>query len=420
VAIAEEHRYGGTCVIRGCVPKKLFVYAAGYSHHAEDAAGFGWKIDATFDWATLRDRKDAEIDRLNGIYIKLLEKTGVEVLHGRATLVGPHEIRIGDRTVSAGHILIATGATPHFPDAHGIEHAVTSNEAFHLPKLPKHVVLVGGGYIGVEFAHIFAGLGCRVSLVHRREMVLRGFDYDLRDAVTHGLRAHHIDLHMSCEIRDIQKTEEGRFRVALTNEDVIETDLVMCATGRFPNTQGLGLEEVGVTLGQRDAVIVDEYSQTSVEHIYAVGDVTDRIALTPVAIREGQAFADTVFGNKPTPVDHAHIPSAVFSQPPAASVGLSETHAAELYDHIDIYRARFRPLKHTLSGRDEKVMMKLVVDTETQRVLGAHMVGDGAAENIQCLAIAIRMGATKADFDATTALHPTTAEEWVLMRTKSN
>jgi glutathione reductase (NADPH) len=417
VAIAEEYRYGGTCVIRGCVPKKLFVYAAHYRRDLEDAVGYGWDTGApSFDWNTLLANKDAEIDRLNKIYIQLLKKHGVEVLHGRARLRDRHTIEIGDRTVTAHTILVATGGTPFKADIPGAELAISSNEAFHLEALPKRMAVAGGGYIAVEFAHIFAGLGVEVLLVHRRHRVLRGFDIELRKAVTDGLAHAGVELHMDVVIDRIARTDGGGRRIHLTDGGELDVDVVMGAMGRVPMTAGIGLEEVGVELGPRGGVIVDDFSQSSVDNIYAVGDCTDRIQLTPVAIREGHAFADSVFGNSPRPIDHTLIPTAIFAQPAAATVGLTEEAALER-GPVAIYEADFRPMKHTLSGRNERVYMKLVVDRETDRVVGCHMVADEAPEIIQAIAIAIRAGATKADFDATTALHPTTAEELVLMRT---
>lgn len=418
VAIAEEYRYGGTCVIRGCVPKKLFVYASEIAHHLEGSRGFGWDIERhSFDWPTLVSRKDAEIDRLNTIYISLLERAKVAVLNGRAQLVDPHTLEVaGHGRVTAKIILVATGGRPFLPDVPGVECSITSNEAFHLPALPQHITVVGGGFIAVEFAHIFNGLGCNVSMVHRRPHMLRGFDEDLRVAVTDGLRSRGVALHMDTEVVGIDNHDTG-IKLALKNGGTIDSDTFMCATGRVPNTD-CGLAEVGVELGKRGAVVVDEYSRSSVDSIYAVGDCTDRVALTPVAIREGQAFADTVFGDKPSTVDYDCIPAAVFAQPTAATVGLSEADARDKFEQVDIYKALFRPMKHTLSGSSEKVLTKLVVETASQRVVGVHIVGDAAAEMIQCVAIAVKMGATKADFDATVALHPTTSEELVLMKTK--
>jgi glutathione reductase (NADPH) len=418
VAIVEEYRYGGTCVIRGCVPKKLFVYASEMRHEIEDAAGFGWSVpEATFDWNTLRDNKDKEIDRLNKIYIALLEKHDVKVMHGRGTLTDAHTVDVGGTSYTAETILIATGATPYLPDTHGIGNAITSNEAFHLTELPSHVTVVGGGYIAIEFAQIFNGFGCDVSLVHRRDLLLRGFDHDVRTTVTRNLASHGIELHLPAEVDGVDRRSDGTLRVSLSTGKTIDTKAYFCATGRRPNTAGLGLEAIGIDLDPVGAIVVDDYSRTAVPNVYAVGDVTNRVNLTPVAIREGQAFADTVYNEIPRKPDYRCVPTAVFSQPPTASCGLTESLAREEYGAIDVYRSVFRPMRHTLSGRDEKTMMKLVVDRRSQRVLGAHMVGLDAAEIIQALAVAIHMKATKADLDATTAIHPTTAEEFVLMRT---
>jgi glutathione reductase (NADPH) len=418
VAIAEEDRYGGTCVIRGCVPKKLLVYASEYRREMEDAAGYGWTIgDSTHSWKALIERKDKEIDRLNAIYIQLLERNEVEVFHDRAVLRDAHTLAVGDRTVTARYILVATGGRPFKPATPGVEHAITSNEAFHLDALPRRITVVGGGYIAVEFAAIFAGLGAQVSLVHRRAQVLRGFDADVRRCVTDGLALLGVDMRLEVEGKEIIARPDGSFHMPLTNGQTLETDLVFCATGRSPNTSDMGLEAAGVRLEDSGAVVVDEYSKTSVEGIYAVGDCTDRINLTPVAIHEGHAFADTVFGNAPRPIDHDMVASAVFSQPPVGTVGLSESDARKL-SAVDVYTSEFKPMRHTMSGRDEQVMIKLVVASDTQRVVGAHIVGRDAPEIVQALAIAIKMGATKADLDRTMAVHPTTAEELVLMRTK--
>ncbi|MEM9489874.1 MAG: glutathione-disulfide reductase, partial [Myxococcota bacterium] len=418
VAIAEEYRYGGTCVIRGCVPKKIFVYASEYGGAIADAAGYGWTTgERSFDWSRLIANKDKEIDRLNQIYIDLLERNQVEVLNGRATLTGPNTVAVGERSFTAKYILIATGARPVALGVPGDEHAISSNEAFHLPELPERITVVGGGYIGVEFAHIFAGLGVRVSLIHHRDKVLRGFDEDVRDAVMSGLELHGVTLYMDEEVAAISRADGGELTVKLRGGREFASDLVMASIGRWPNTDNMGLEQAGIELGKRGAVVVDEYSKTTVDHIYAVGDCTDRIALTPVAIREGQAFVDTVFGDRPTALDHANIPTAVFAQPPVGTVGLTEAEARESLGEVDIYKSNFRPMRHTMSGRQERTMMKLVVDAKTDRVVGAHIVGDGAAELIQVVGVAVNMGATKAQFDATVAVHPTAAEELVLMRT---
>jgi glutathione reductase (NADPH) len=421
VAIAEEYRYGGTCVIRGCVPKKLLVYASEYGYAITDSRGYGWTCgQVSFDWPTLIANKDQEISRLSSIYQRVLAQAGVEILHERAVLADPHTLEVGGKRVTAAIILIATGARPRLLDVPGAEHAITSNEAFHLAALPERIAVVGGGYIGLEFTHIFAGLGVRTALVHHRGEVLRGFDHDIRQAATDGLRDHCIELHLNDEVSGIDKLDSGALTVHLRSGGAFETDVVMAAVGRIPNTADMGLEAAGVALGDNGQVLVDEYSRSSVEHIYAIGDCTDRINLTPVAIREAQAFVDTVFGDRATALDHGCIPTAVFGQPPVGAVGLTEEQARERYARLDIYKSRFMPLKHTLTGRTQRTMIKLVVDADSQRVLGAHMVGIDAAEIIQCVAIAVAMGATKADFDATVALHPTTAEELVLMKQKAS
>jgi glutathione reductase (NADPH) len=420
VAIAEEYRYGGTCVIRGCVPKKLLVYAAEFRDAFADAGAYGWQAgEPTFDWATLIRNKDAEIDRLEGIYRRLLETCGARIVEGRAVLADPHTVEVGGRRVTAGTILVATGAHPYVPHGPGSDHFITSDDAFHLPALPPRVAVIGGGYIAVEFAHIFRGLGSEVTLIHRRAEVLRGFDHDLAQVVTRQLGERGVRLCMETEVIRVERGDAG-LTLTLQDGSTLACDAAMAATGRVPNTRGLGLEEAGVELTLAGAICVDEYSRTRVPHIYAVGDCTDRVNLTPIAIREGQAFADTVFGDRPTAIDHAHVPTAVFSQPAAAAIGLTEAEARAGGGEVHIYKAMFRPMKHSLTGRNERVLMKLVVDGASQRVLGAHMVGHDAPEVIQCVAIAVRMGATKADFDATVAIHPTTAEELVLMKTRSH
>jgi len=420
VMLAEEYRMGGTCVIRGCVPKKLMVYASQYHEHFEDAAGFGWTVGpARFDWPTFMAAKDKEIDRLEGIYGANLTKAGVEITAQRATVAGPNSVRLADgRTVSAWHILVATGARPSTDDVlPGRELAISSNEVFHLPEQPKRIVIAGGGYIAVEFAGVFAGLGSEVTLVYRGEKILRGFDEDLRDHLMAEYAKKGIRLVMNETFTGITRTEAG-LTVAFRNGHLpIEADQVLMAIGRKPNTAGLGLEAVGVALGPDGQIIVDEESRTSVASIHAVGDVTDRVNLTPVAIREGHAFADTVFGGKRWIPDHAVIPTAVFSEPEIGTVGLSEEQARLSGCALDIYKATFRPMKHTISGRDTRMLMKLVVDGETDRVLGVHICGPDAGEMIQLAGIAVKMGATKADFDATMAVHPTAAEELVTMRT---
>lgn len=411
VAIAEEDRWGGTCVVRGCVPKKLLVYASEVRRAVEDARGQGWTIgEARHDWSALVAAKDREIERLTGAYAGRLRKAGAEVLHGRAVLSDPHTIQIEGRALTAAHILIATGGAPKRP---AVGTWITSDEAFHLPALPPRIGILGGGYIGVEFAHIFAGLGAQVVLVHRDTHVLRGFDPDVRVAVTRGLEAAGVDV-VCCT--ELSARPHGAAQILRAGDREIEVDLAMAAIGREPRSGGLGLAEAGVTIDARGAIPVDEYSRTSVPHIHAVGDVTGRVALTPVAIREGHAVADTLFGGRPTPVHHHLIPTAVFAQPPAASIGLTEPAAGEAGHDVAVFRTKFRPMRYALSGRDEQVMIKVIVDRRTDAVLGAHMVGVDAPEIIQALAIAITMGAKKADLDRTFAMHPTTAEELVLLR----
>jgi len=420
VAVAEEYRVGGTCVIRGCVPKKLLVYASRFSDDFEDAKGFGWTVGKpSFDWKTLIANKDKEIDRLEGAYGRTLAGAKAEVLRTRAVLAGPNRVRLvaQDRVVTARHILISTGATP-FVDKSvpGCELAITSNEAFHLPEQPKRVIIVGGGYIAVEFAGIFHGLGSQVTLLYRGDEILRGFDEDLRTALHKEYAAKGIDVRVKAGIARVEKAVAG-LKVTLTDGGVIEADAVMAATGRAPNTAGLGLEAAGVVLDKHGAVVVDGFSATNVPGIHAVGDVTNRLNLTPVAIREGHAYADTVFGAKPTRVDHTDVPTAVFSTPEIGTVGLSEADARKRGE-VDIYKASFRSMKATLSGRTEKMLMKLVVEAATQKVLGVHILGPDAGEMAQLAGIAVKMGATKAQFDATMAVHPTAAEELVTMRTK--
>jgi glutathione reductase (NADPH) len=420
VAIAEEYRFGGTCVIRGCVPKKLLVYASRFRDDFEDAVGFGWSgTAAKFHWPTLIANKDAEITRLEGIYRSLLEKAGVRAMTGRAELVDGHTLIVqpGNRRVTARVILIATGGRPVLTEIPGIGHAITSNEAFHLDQLPASIIVVGGGYIAIEFACIFQAFGVATTLLYRGPKILRGFDEDLRDSLTAELLKRGIDVVCGTQIAKIDKGWTG-LTATLTDGRTIDASQIMYATGRKPNTAGIGLEAAGVALGLKGQIAVDTQSRSSVTNIYAIGDVTDRVNLTPVAIREGHAFADSVFGNKPTLVDHELVPTAVFSTPEVGTVGLPEHIAREGYPKLDIYKARFRPLKHTLSGRDERMLIKLVVDGDSDRVLGCHVLGPDAAEIVQVAAIALRVKATKADFDATMALHPTVAEELVTMREK--
>jgi glutathione reductase (NADPH) len=421
VMLAEEYRLGGTCVIRGCVPKKLLVYASRFHGEFEDAAGFGWTVPhATFDWATLIANKDKEIGRLEAAYGSLLAKSGVKVTKNRATLVDAHTVQVanGDR-VKAAYVLISTGGTPSFGDKiPGIEHAISSNEAFHLAELPRRVVIQGGGYIAVEFACIFAGLGSHVTLIYRGENILRGFDDDVRQHLRMDMEKRGIRVVTGRTITAIEQTGT-HYSVQVSSGNHIPADKVMFATGRAPNVAKLGLQEAGVEIAKNGGIAVDEYSRTTAQNIYAVGDVTNRINLTPVAIREGHAFADTVFGGKRTIVDHANVPTAVFSEPEVGAVGLTEVQARAQLAQTDVYKSMFRPLKATLSGRDTTVLLKLIVDGETDRVVGCHIVGEGAAEMVQLAAVAIKMRATKADFDATMALHPTIAEELVTMRTRS-
>jgi len=416
--ICEEYRVGGTCVIRGCVPKKLFTYAAHYAEDFEDAVGFGWQeAHPGFDWPTLIANKDAEIDRLNGIYIKMLNNAGVDLIEDRGVLIDPHTVEVGGKTVTAETILVATGARPFQPDFPGVEHTITSNEAFHLEELPQRAVVVGGGYIAVEFAGIFNGLGSQVTQLYRGEQILRGFDDDVRGMLAEEIGKKGIDLRVESQVERIEKSD-GKLEVTISGGETISADIVMYATGRNPNTDGVGLTEAGVELDEKGAIKVDQYSKTSVANIYAVGDVTNRMNLTPVAINEGRAFAETLYANQPRSVDYANIPHAVFSNPSVGVSGLSEARARQQYDAVDIYKSRFRPMKHTLTGRDEQTLMKLIVDVATDRVVGVHMVGPDAAEIVQGMGIALTCGATKAQFDATIGIHPSAAEEFVTMREK--
>ncbi len=420
VAVAEEYRVGGTCVIRGCVPKKFMVYASEYSKSFETARGFGWTIGETvFDWARFLAEKDKEIARLSGIYVRNLQNAGAELLHGKARLVDRHTIEVGERTVTAAKILIATGGMPWMPtDLPGGELAISSNEAFHLAELPKRIVIAGGGYIAVEFAGIFNGLGVETTLVHRGPNILRGFDDDVRSHVAEELEARGVKVLLACRHLGIEKTANG-LTSQLTEGHSLESDVVMFATGRVPYAEGLGLEALGVAMTETGAVKVDDYSRSSVGNIWAVGDVTDRINLTPVAIREGHAFADTEFNAKPTRFDHELVASAVFSQPPVGSVGLSEADARHGHGKVDIYLSRFRPMKETFYGGHQQALIKLVVETGSERILGCHVVGPDAPEIIQMAAIALKMGVTKPQWDSTCAVHPTLAEELVTMRDKA-
>lgn len=415
VAVIENMRIGGTCVMRGCVPKKLMVYAAHFAHDFEDSEGFGWQLgDNTHDWPTLIAKKDAELNRLEDIYHRLLREAGVDEITGTGKVTGPHSVEVNGKTYTAEHILVATGGWPHLPDLPGIEHAITSNEALDLPERPKRVVIVGGGYIAVEFAGIFNALGAEVHIIIRADNILRGFDQTMRDALRVELENQGIHVHSECMVRSIEKTDSG-YSLRLDQVDVMETDLVMYATGRKPNTSNIGLEEAGIELDKNGAIVVDEYSKTSVDSIYAIGDVTDRVQLTPVALAEGMALVRTLYEGKPTSMSYQNIPSAVFSTPPIGSVGLTEEDARRDYN-IEIYQSSFKPMKYTLSDRNEKSVMKLIVDKDTDKILGAHMMGIDAPEILQGIGIAVKAGATKADFDATIGIHPTAGEEFVTMR----
>lgn len=418
VGIAEDRYLGGTCVNVGCVPKKLLVYASHYAEEFEDAAGFGWTVgERKFDWSTLIANKDKEISRLNGIYERLLGNAGVELHEGRATVVDPHTVSVNGKTYTAKYILVATGGWPSVPDIPGKEHAITSNEAFFLDDLPKRVIVVGGGYIAVEFAGIFNGLGSQVTQLYRGPHFLRGFDDDVRHFLADEMRKKGVDLQFNTNIARIEK--RGDVLLAeMEDGSEMEADVIMYATGRDPNARGIGLEDAGVELNKKGAVVVDDYFKTSVDSIYAIGDVIDRIALTPVAIAEGMVLADNLFRGGSGTMDYADVPTAVFSQPNIGTVGLTEAQAREKYGAVDIYASSFKPMKHTLTGSDEKTFMKLIVDRASDRVVGFHMVGPDAGETTQGLGIAFKCGATKAQFDATVGIHPTAAEEFVTMREK--
>ena len=419
VAIAENHRFGGTCVIRGCVPKKLLSYASHFREDFEDAAGYGWTVGpATFSWPRLIANKDAEIARLERVYHSLLTRSGVELFEATARIADPHTVEVAGRRLTAKFILVASGAWPRMPDIPGIEHCISSNEAFQLPELPHRVLVVGGGYIAVEFAGIFNGLGAKVTLSYRGEEILRGFDDEVRRHLHEEMAAKGIRILVKSNVASVEKVADGSLVAHFENAlfESMPVDAVMFATGRTPNTRGLGLEEAGVMLGADGAVLVDGRSCSSVPSIYAVGDVTNRINLTPVAIREGQAVATTLFGGRELRADHADVPSAVFSHPPVGTVGLTEAQAVAKHGVVEVYWTSFRPLKATLSGRAERTLMKLVIDQATRRVVGAHMVGDDAPEIIQGFAVAVKAGLTKEQFDATVGIHPTAAEELVTMK----
>jgi glutathione reductase (NADPH) len=418
VAVAEEHRVGGTCVIRGCVPKKLLVYGAHFAEDLEDAAMFGWDVpERRFDWAVLRDHVLAEVGRLEGLYSETLANNRVTTFPHRAVLTGPNQLRLDDgRVVTAAKILLAPGARPTLPDIPGIEHAITSNDVFHLEQLPRRVVIAGGGYIANEFAGIFHQLGAHVTIVNRSDTILRGYDEQIVDRLVKISLAKGIDFRFNAGFEAIERQDDGSLLCRMRGTEDLVADEVLFAIGRTPNTEGLGLEGVGVTLNDRGGVVVDSEYRSSVPTIFAVGDVTDRIQLTPVAIREGHAFADTQFGNRPCTVDYDNIPSSCFSHPPIGLVGLTEGQARNKLGVIRTYTSDFRPMKSVLAGRNERALYKIVVEEASDRVVGVHLIGPDAPEILQGAAIAVKAGLTKADFDATVALHPTMAEELVLMR----
>ena len=416
VAVVEESRVGGTCVMRGCVPKKLLVHGARFADDFTDAAGFGWSIGGLeFDWARLVAAKNAELNRLEGVYNALLRENGVTVIEGRGRLADAHTVVVDGKAHTAGTILIATGGRPALPDLPGIHYAVTSNEALDLMQLPERMVIVGGGYIAVEFAGIFNALGVKVTQILRGDTVLRGFDPDVRATLAAAMTGKGVDLRCKTVVHAIERSGRS-YRLLLSDDQAMETDLILYATGRIPNTAGLGLEQAGIVLDAKGAVVVDAYSRTSVAHIWAVGDVTDRVNLTPVAIAEAAAFVRTAVHGIPTAMVYDNIPSAVFSQPPLATVGLGEDEARRRYGAIDVYLSRFKPMRNTLARRDERTMMKLIVERAGDRVVGVHMVGQDAPEILQGFAVALTCGATKAQFDATVGIHPTAAEELVTMR----
>ena len=416
VAIAEERYLGGTCVNVGCIPKKLFVYAAHYAEDFHDAAGYGWQVPETnFDWNTLLNNKNNEIKRLNGIYANLLKRNNVVLYDGRAVLTGPNTVRINSEDISACRILVATGGWPHIPDMPGREHVISSNEAFFLEALPDSAVIVGGGYIAVEFAGIFHGLGVDTTLVYRGDLFLRGFDGEMREFLAEQMRVKGIKLLFNTRINSIEQ-QDNRYLVNASGTAPLPADLVMYATGRRPNTANLGLETAGVKLNDKGAIVVDDEYRSSASSVYAIGDVTDRMNLTPVATAEGTALANNLFNNQSRRVDYRDVPTCIFSQPNLGTVGLTEEQARQEYANIDIYKSRFTSLKHTLTGNSEKTLMKMIVDKDTDRVLGVHMVGADAGEIIQGIGIALKAGATKATFDTTIGIHPTAAEEFVTMR----
>ena len=417
VAVAEEYRVGGTCVIRGCVPKKMLVYGAMFAEELGHAANYGWTIgEKSFDWPTLRDFVAKDVDRLEGLYEKTLEGNGVDRFYERATIAGPNGVVLASgREITAKYILVATGAWPMMPDIPGADHCKSSNEMFHLPEQPERLVIIGAGYIAMEFAGIFNALGSKVTIVNRTDVVLRGYDRAVVDRLVDITRARGIEYRMDSQLLAVEERGDGTLLADIGSEK-IEADTILVATGRRPNTEGLGLENAGIETGRGGQIPVDEYSRTSCESIYAVGDVTDRVQLTPVAIREGHAFADTVFGGNPRSIAYDHIPAAVFSQPPIAGVGLTEEEAQAEYSRVKVYSSDFRPMKNIFSPRAERGLYRMVVDEESGKVLGLHMIGPESPEILQAAAVAIRAGLTKEDFDATVALHPSMAEELVLMK----
>ena len=419
VAVAEEYRVGGTCVIRGCVPKKLLVYGAHFAEDLRDARRFGWQVpdDCAFDWTTLRDNVLAEVDRINGAYTNTLESNGAEIIHQRATVSGANEVTLADGTKkTARTILIAVGAHPQVPHCPGHEHGITSNEVFHLDAIPKRVLIAGAGYIANEFAGIFHQFGAHVILVNRTKEILRGYDLQIRDRLLQISMMKGLEFRFDANFEGIEKLDDGCLKVTMSGHEPVVVDMVMFATGRIPNTGGLGLESAGVEMTERGAIKVDADNRSTCPSIYAVGDVTDRIQLTPIAIREGQAFADNLFGTRRTRVDYDCVPSAVFSHPPLAGVGLTESQARQKYGSVRVYSSDFRPMKNVLAGRDERALYKMVCDGETDRVLGIHMIGPDVPEIIQAAAVCVKAGLTKAQFDATVALHPSMAEELVLLK----
>ena len=419
VAVAEEYRVGGTCVIRGCVPKKMLVYGAHFAEDLEDAKQFGWTIEGkSFDWVKLRDSVQADVSRLEGLYGQTLSNHNVTVYDERATITGDHQITLASgKVITAKYILIATGARPMVPDFPGNEHVITSNEAFHLDAIPRRILIAGGGYIANEFAGIFNAFGSKVTIANRSDRILRGYDESVRDRLLQISLTKGIEFCFHSEFEYVEKQDDGSLLVKLTGHDARVFDAVMVATGRVPNIEGLGLDNIGVATGRRGEIVVDTFSRTNVDYVYAVGDVTDRVQLTPVAIREGQAFADSVFGGvEPYAVDHSCVPSAVFSHPPIAAVGMTEGEARDTLGTIKVYHADFRPMKNVLSGRNERSLYKMIVDAANDRIVGLHMIGPEAPEIMQAAAVAVKAGLTKADFDATVAIHPTMAEELVLFK----